>query len=335
MSLPPYDPNIYWKDFQIKTPTFELTPVEKPDMSPFLIHMTGKNAIEMILRGDGSPTPLSANFGFLRSSIPEYDQGIFNFPVVCFSESPTFALDFFRYRSFERWKKDERFGIGFRKDSLVQQGVRPVVYIDAITRGHLIYLYKLGVENSNTFSNDPLLDSHIKSLIKGLYPFLFPLLEEEPEQGYTWEREWRYPNSIGFAFPFESISVICSPEEEVKKITTILGGNISNIQFVNTWKEYDVVSSFLRNQQNKWAMTSDQIEQIENHQEKKAYLVENEQFLTNMINSLSSFDSFITDLDQHKERLDEERSILLSELDTVHSRISELEKILIDENDKK
>ncbi len=42
MTLPPYSPYVTWREYQIATPTFRLSPLEKPDMSPYLVHMTGK-----------------------------------------------------------------------------------------------------------------------------------------------------------------------------------------------------------------------------------------------------------------------------------------------------
>ncbi|MDR2972620.1 MAG: hypothetical protein LBU83_11955, partial [Bacteroidales bacterium] len=40
-----------WTHYQNTTPTFELTSIEKPDLSPFLTYMTGKNTLIRILRG--------------------------------------------------------------------------------------------------------------------------------------------------------------------------------------------------------------------------------------------------------------------------------------------
>jgi hypothetical protein len=113
MVLPDSRSNIHWKDYEISTPTFELTPVEKPDMSPFLFHMTGRNALLSVLRGEGvtEGTELAAKHGFLKACIPSGNGG-YTASVVCFTESPAFALDFFRYRSFRRWQEDQQFGVG-------------------------------------------------------------------------------------------------------------------------------------------------------------------------------------------------------------------------------
>jgi hypothetical protein len=76
MPLPPPGPNVTWKNYQIDTPTFQLTPVEKPDMSPFLVHMTGKNEIIDILKGKNAPEEILKEHGFLRASISQYSQSI-------------------------------------------------------------------------------------------------------------------------------------------------------------------------------------------------------------------------------------------------------------------
>jgi hypothetical protein len=325
MSLPPPSSGAYWKDYQIDTPTFELTPVEKPDMSPFLVHMTGKISIEHILKGDGSPTPLPPNYGYLSASIPEYDQGIFNASVVCFSESPTFALDFFRYRSFRRWQDDQRFGIGFKKGALIQLGVRPVVYIDEAIRGSFIHLYKLVVEGNIPISNDAQIEAHARTILTNLYPFLFPLLEDRPEQGFMWEREWRYPNPAGLSFPLDSIAVICSPDDEEEKIMKLLGELATEIQFVNTWREYDEVTNYLYHQQGKWLIPAERVKQAEGIEEAIGYLSQVSQRYEVAINSLSAFDDFISNLSAQKDALEKERASLQGELDKTAKQISTLQ----------
>ena len=104
MPLPPPSSGAYWKNYEINTPTFQLTPIEKPDMSPFLVHMTGKEQIIHILRGQNAPEKLEDGYGFLKAAVPKQSTGGYTAEVVCFTDSPTFALDFFRYRSFQRWK---------------------------------------------------------------------------------------------------------------------------------------------------------------------------------------------------------------------------------------
>jgi hypothetical protein len=141
MPLPPPDDGVTWKDYKIATPTFRLSPIEKPDMSPFLVHMTGKHQIESILTGKGAPSKVSKSHGYLQANVPGHSTGGFDAKVVCLTESPTFALDFFRYRSFKRWQDDQRFGIGFDKATLVEQGARPVLYADDDLNKKLIGLW--------------------------------------------------------------------------------------------------------------------------------------------------------------------------------------------------
>src|SRR5260221_14656724 len=101
MALPPYHRSVFWQEFKNDTPTFRLTPVDKPDMSPYLIHMTGKSAIASILKGEGRLDEQQIEGeGFLMSSVPEYAKDAseatgegFDAPVVCFTESPTFSID--------------------------------------------------------------------------------------------------------------------------------------------------------------------------------------------------------------------------------------------------
>jgi hypothetical protein len=69
--------------------------------------MTGRNELISILKGENAPESVLVkyNYGYLKSVIPTFDgnHGYYNSPVVCFTESPLFAIDFFRYRSFRRW----------------------------------------------------------------------------------------------------------------------------------------------------------------------------------------------------------------------------------------
>ena len=145
MNLPGPGSGITWRNYRIETPTFKLSSIEKPDLSPFLIHMTGRNQLISILKGENANEDIEVpeGNGYLKSVVPTFNgsQGYYNSNVVCFTESPLFALDFFRYRSFNRWESDQQFGIGFSKTDLVNhRNVRPVVYLDTETNRELLNL---------------------------------------------------------------------------------------------------------------------------------------------------------------------------------------------------
>jgi hypothetical protein len=198
MPLPPSSDNVFWNNYKIDTPTFQLTPIEKPDMSPFLVHMTGKQQIISILQGENASEELEKGCGFLRSAVPEHSGSAYTAKVVCFTESPTFALDFFRYRSFPRWKADQRFGLGFDKTNLVGRKVRPVIYTESELTKQIIYLYEYIREKQ--ISEDENLNDCLTKLLNATYPLLFPLLEDKSQQGYMWEREWRATDETGLIF---------------------------------------------------------------------------------------------------------------------------------------
>lgn len=259
---------IKWKDYQISTPTFHLSSVEKPDFSPFLIHMTGRDQLLSILRGENAPEDVAVNpgHGFLRASIPAYEGSAqhYNASVVCFTESPLFALDFFRYRSFARWSADQQFGIGFSKSELVvHRHVRPVVYLDSQTNRELLGLCN-GIINGNfqVVDQDAVVQNAIPLAAK-LKPLLFPLLEDNPTQGFMWEREWRSPDPIGMTFPLSAIKVICCPANEREEIAELLAPHADNIQIVENWREYDDVTSYLKRRDRHAEMpTSEKLKQI-------------------------------------------------------------------------
>jgi len=234
---------ITWSDYKIDTPTFKLTPIEKPDMSPFLFHMTGKGELHSILVGDGGKNPCS-NHGFIKASVPKSTTGNFNAEVVCVTESPIFALDFFRYRSYRRWLSDQVFGIGFDKSELSEIGVRPCLYADESLINNIIYI-KENIDKYEAINSD--VGDHFVSLINSLYPLVMPLLENTALQGFMWEREWRYSNheKKGLIFPHRAIRIICCPKDEEAGIRGIFSDNCDKIQFVRSWQEYNEVTAYL------------------------------------------------------------------------------------------
>jgi len=251
MNLRGPESGIFWKEYWNQTPTFELTPIEKPDLSPFLIHMTGKNSLIHILKGENSPEEITveANSGYLKSVIPSFDEqaGYYNSEVVCFTEAPIFALDFFRYRSFRRWENDQRFGIGFSKADLIKhRNVRPVVYLDDETNSNLLSLCNNILNDNLSIVNSDGEVIDYKPTFESVKPLLFPMLENTKLQGFMWEREWRYPFNDGLVFPFEAIKVICCPADEKAEIEEILSTYKNQIQIVESWREYDDVTNYLK-----------------------------------------------------------------------------------------
>lgn len=267
--LPPedvenYHKHKYWKDYEIDTPTFELTPGEKSDMSPFLIHLTGKEQIFSILKGKDQSDKNNFGWGYLQANIPETNtDSRYKAKVVCFTESPIFTLDFFRYRNYKRWKNDHRYGIGFNKKVLVDRGVRPVIYADEEFINYIIKSWNKLIgetsENQSKISkkstyrasnNKPKTRTlELIDILNKIYPLLFPLLEYKDKQGFMWEREWRYPNEQGLEFSHEDIKIICCPKEEEIEIKKIIGEPIANkIEFIQTWDEYDKITDYIISQ---------------------------------------------------------------------------------------
>lgn len=318
MALPPFSRDVTWTEYRIDTPTFQLTPVEKPDMSPFLFHMTGRQEIRSILSPDSEEIP--ENSGFLRASIPEVQGEERNYAaeVVCLTESPTFCLDFFRYRSFRRWQADQLFGIGLDKSELAGLGARPCIYADDQLKNDLIAI-KHRLEEIEL--QDPILRRRLPSLIDRAYPLIMPLLENKASQGFMWEREWRYENEDdgGLIFPHSAIRVICCPEDEESAICQVLGQNSSNVTFIRSWREYNEVTNYLKNR--KKEMHIPRKVAYENDQE---YLAALEEQLVNhrsVFNRIDAFKDFIETIESKEASTGEALNELQQAMDSMIQQI--------------
>ncbi|MFB9053121.1 hypothetical protein ACFFVB_08505 [Formosa undariae] len=303
MNLPGPGSGITWRNYRIETPTFKLSSIEKPDLSPFLIHMTGRNQLISILKGENANEGVEVAEGqvFLKSVVPTFNgsQGYYNSNVVCFTESPLFALDFFRYRSFNRWESDQQFGIGFSKTDLVQhRNVRPVVYLETETNRELLNLCNKINDDSFVISDNNGEIQDLKPLISKIKPLLFPLLEDTRSQGFMWEREWRCPSESGMTFPLSAIKVICCPKNEREEIEKIIEEHSSHIQIVESWKEYDDVTNFLkRRDRNIDKTTIDRIDNIGDIGALSAMKMQNEQTLNTLSSYYSVFKETVNQLE--------------------------------------
>ncbi|WP_115304988.1 hypothetical protein [Legionella maceachernii] len=137
------------------------------------------------------------------------------------------------------------------KRNWVNKNVRPVLYVDSAIIAKMKEL-----ENSlpsdpeeRDRNNGPRLANELILLIK---PLIFPLLENEEKQGFMWEREWRYGNLGDFEFDYNDIEIICCPKEEREAIANILGDAIENINFIETWTQYDAIKKFLKSREPCW-----------------------------------------------------------------------------------
>lgn len=244
------------------TPTFQLTSIEKPDMSPYLFHMTTSKNLKLILEGEGT----GENTGILNIQVPKHNnKATYEIPMVCFTESPPFALDFFRYRwSDNKDRENLKYGIGFDKKAMVLKGVYPTFYAPKKLQAEILKLNSklknnLSVNIESLSSKDKSIIQELNELItntrntlSGVVRLMFPLLEDEKYQGFIWEREWRYttpnPDDKKFIFSYNDIRIICcadEDEEEFKKIIGVEYIEANPIQFIRTWKEYDEITDLL------------------------------------------------------------------------------------------
>lgn len=266
--------------------------------------------------------------------MPSYgDRDGYDAKVICFTESPTFALDFFRYRSFKRWEEDQRFGIGFSKSELAGIGVRPVIYVDNNILSFILAIKDL-VKNRPANTDDNLYECS-KSLVTKIYPLLHPLLEQKKSQGFLWEREWRYPDESGFIFPFSSIKIICCPENEERKIREILGDDGHKVTFIRAWIEYEDVTNFLSEQKPRWEGEIEIPEEISDIKilEQARLLIEERLTKCNTsLHSLESYENVITNLHTEYQKIEQQKTNLsqrsqeLAEARTTVQRLIDINK---------
>jgi hypothetical protein len=277
-----------------KTRTFDLTPGEKPDMSPYLFHLTTKDNLISILEQQKL---------ILNIPLVAYEDK-HPYKMVCFTESPPFALDFFRYRWSD--KKDRinlEYGLGFSKETMVQKGVYPTIYLDASLFGYTKELKKR-VDGSQKLTNE------MKKKMELLVAQISPLFENEELQGYTWEREWRYTRGDYLKFDYFNISYICCPLAEQEAIRKVIEDSkeaeaIQNIQFLENWQEYNEITTFL---QRKQLSGNDELEEL---------LAEK----CRTHNLISYYDS-------HYKKIDELKSHLSQVVNYINNKKEEIEDII-------
>jgi hypothetical protein len=158
--------------------------------------------------------------------------------------------------------------------------------LDTDCNHRLLALCNKAAVKETKFSNDIKEDNQIKDLLKEIKPLLFPLLENEYQQGFMWEREWRYPKEDGLLFTHGSVRVICCPKDERAEIEEILKDYLNGIQIVESWKEYDEVTNYLKRREREVNQSQlENIEKINNLAELKALKEQNEQ----TVNSLEAY----------------------------------------------
>lgn len=330
-----------WEAERIDTPTFQLTPVEKPDMSPFLVHMTGRNELLSIIKGkrvdikdDGEVyvTYMPEGYGYIKSSIPEAAKSDYKARVVCFTDTPTFGLDFFRRRTPKRWELDQRYGIGFDKEALVRQGVRPVIYLDNNLMKQIKYIIGERRQNS-TLTNNSKLNEKLDGLIRTIYYLMFPLLEDKYMQGFMWEREWRYPNPLGFTFDHKDIKVICCPPDEEDALKAVLSSVSTSAKFIHSWREYKDVTEYLERQQVVW---QDKQKQVDEQENLKSAILKRRDLLrlyATSINDLTNYGDLIGQLQQELNTVEQIKTELKLRIDSLNKDIDDLEaKIKLKKN---
>jgi len=236
------------------TPTFRLTSIEKPDMSPYLFHLTTRESLKLILQDKLT----NKSEGRLKADIPRSAKDSYKIKMVCFTDSPPFALDFFRYRwSQSKNVKDLKYGIGFNKETMVKKGVLPTFYVSEDLLSQILKLTKI-FKDDNLLDKLDCLNCNDNKIIEELNELLgdtcktlssveklmFPLLENNRYQGYIWEREWRYiaPNNLGSSAEVTtSIAFLILMGEGLYRIASLFLQDYHHLDFVFSYDDIRII----------------------------------------------------------------------------------------------
>ncbi|WP_024602413.1 hypothetical protein [Pseudoalteromonas sp. TB41] len=275
--------------------TFEIEPKLKPDMSKYLVHMTGKDSIKSILNGGrhkGEGLILSQSPNSLKSKS-------FDHEIACFTETPIFALGAFVAISKRRQSEKMEYGVGFRKSYMVEHNVRPTIYVD----NHIL---------SQLFSVSDSVDSpKISKLIDSIRSLAHPLGETTTKQGFTWEREWRFVGSQGFYFDYDAIEIICCPQDEQSQLKLILGCHADRINFVDSWSQYKDFTQHIKHTDSKnkigQSLTKhDEVEDfLENYEVHVESLKEYKKYLLSLQSNVDEIEKRLQELMQWKQYVDD------------------------------
>lgn len=276
--------------------TFDIEPELKPDMSNYLIHMTGKSSIQSILK-DGR----NSKEGLIKAQIPKGSKGDnFKYKIACFTETPIFALGAFIAISKRRSAENMQYGIGFKKSYMVQKKVRPTIYLDNKLLSEILSI----ANGSNS--------GKVNQCINEIRALAHPLGETMEKQGFTWEREWRFVDDVGFYFDFDAIEVICCPNDEKLAIMSILGGYCDKIRFIDSWQQYTEYTQYIKNSESKGKISDilgsyddDKINNfLVNCEEHIKTLTQYKDYLLSLKESAEQVEKEISELVEWKEYID-------------------------------
>lgn len=313
--LPPFDEKdpYIWNNYKITKRPLALSPIEKPDMSPFLVHMTSKESLINILKHEHFD-----GMGSIKAQVPDSSKSDwYDKKVVCFTETVLHAIDSFRYISLSRHQSNLFYGLGFSKEKLAfKRDVKPALYMDPRLIGkvskYYIEINKAEGESENI---------ELKLLFDDFVPYITPAFQTINKQGFTWEREWRYSKSDSFDFDYSEIKIICCPEEDIEEIQNIIGENANQIKFVSTWSEYNEVKDFMESRKENFSIGNYTQENLSVLQTKRSKILR----VKNQLNSYKDYAlklaEQITSLEEYIENFESEISKLDNQIEVLSQDI--------------
>lgn len=165
---------------------------QKPDYSPFLVHLTrddvefsAKDVLQQIL-DDKELRACSFTYCFFGKDLSAKDESLQGkFKVVCFTETPLNQIDMLLKRVEGKSIDLQPYGLVFKKEYVRRAGGNPVLYMSKDLARLLWPLYNKGAKEQFSDKENSLLALVSKC---------------DEDFDFSWEREWRIVGNLEFNF---------------------------------------------------------------------------------------------------------------------------------------
>lgn len=211
-----------------------MNPRVRDDISRFLVHLTrdyeGRSAQENLISILRARTVQARNAHCLfHYKLNQYSASEVlrkKFETVCLTEAPFPQIRFLVQEIPGRNIRLKPFGLVFRKDKLLKKGASPAIYLNAKgtpLRDYLLSEFARHFKKRTqykTLKGD--FGTDADSIIN--YYALINIISDKCD--FSWEREWRYPGNLHFAFDDLYAIIAAEPSKFLKLCQKSLKGSV-------------------------------------------------------------------------------------------------------------